>query len=78
MTILLMFWDIEYGVNRYISEPHDSDYNNPSIEAEAHPNNATFSEQNTNLPQDVVFARSWIDKDYTNELLQPKVCLRNY
>jgi len=61
----------------YISEPHESDDSNTSTETEAYPKDATFSEQKS-LPQDVRFARSWIDKGYTNELLDPKVCLRSY
>lgn len=65
------------GVNRYISEPHESDHSNVSNEAET-PKEATFSEHNASLPQDMKFARSWIDKDYTNELLDPKVCLHSY
>ena len=66
------------GANRYISEPHESDYSSTSTEAEAYPRDTTFSEQNTSLPQDMTFARSWIDKDYSNESSNPKVCLRGY
>ncbi|KAI9441206.1 Lecithin:cholesterol/phospholipid:diacylglycerol acyltransferase, partial [Lactarius indigo] len=55
----------------YISEPHESDYS--STEAEVCPRDATFSEQNTSLPQDMTFARSWIDKDYSNESSSPKI-----
>lgn len=78
MTTPLMFLAISnMGANRYISEPHESDDSNTSTEAEAYPSDATFSEQNKSLPQDVRFARSWIDKGYTNELLDPKVCLRS-
>jgi hypothetical protein len=69
---------LNMGVNRYISEPHESDHSNASTEAEAAPKEATVPEHSTSLPQDMRFARSWIDKDYTNELLDPKVCLRSY
>ncbi|KAH9048475.1 Lecithin:cholesterol acyltransferase-domain-containing protein, partial [Lactarius hengduanensis] len=61
------------GANRYISEPHESDYSSTSAEVEAYPRDATFSEQNTSLPQDMAFARSWIDKDYSNESSNPKI-----
>lgn len=57
----------------YISEPHESDYSSTSAEVEAYPRDATFSEQNTSLPQDMAFARSWIDKDYSNESSNPKI-----
>ncbi|KAF8273417.1 Lecithin:cholesterol acyltransferase-domain-containing protein [Lactarius quietus] len=57
----------------YISEPHESEYSNTSTKAEAYPKDATFSGQITTLPQDVRFARSWIDKDYTNDLSNPKI-----
>ncbi|KAH9073083.1 Lecithin:cholesterol acyltransferase-domain-containing protein [Lactarius deliciosus] len=57
----------------YISEPHESDYSSTSAEVEAYPRDATFSEQNTSLPQDMAFARSWIDKDYSNERSNPKI-----
>lgn len=78
MTTLLMFLAISNtDANRYISEPHESDDSN-TAEVEAEPEDANFSEQNKSLPQDVRFARSWIDKGYTNELLDPKVRLRSY
>ncbi len=58
--------------NRYISEPYESDHSN-TTEAGAPPEDATVSRINTSLPQDMPFARSWIDKDYTNERTNPKV-----
>ncbi|KAH8996300.1 LACT-domain-containing protein [Lactarius akahatsu] len=61
------------GANRYNSEPHESDYGSTSADVEAYPRDATFSEQNTSLPQDMAFARSWIDKDYTSESSNPKI-----
>ncbi|KAH9060542.1 Lecithin:cholesterol acyltransferase-domain-containing protein [Lactarius vividus] len=57
----------------YISEPHESDYSSTSAEVEAYPRDATLSEQNTSLPQEMAFARSWIDKDYSNESSNPKI-----
>jgi hypothetical protein len=61
------------GANRYISEPHES-YSNTSTKAEAYPKD---SERNTR-EMTYGFARSWIDKDYSNENFNPKVCFRSY
>jgi hypothetical protein len=71
-------WVLTIHINRYTTEPEEHGNGGPFVDLEVCMKDKTCSEHDLHLASHVPFSRSWIDRDYTNEGTNPKVCLPRY
>jgi hypothetical protein len=62
-------------LNRYVTEPYGHGDEGAIVDLEVCGKDNTCSGHDLHAAQHMPFSRSWIDRDHSNEVTKPKVCL---